>query len=108
MNVQLTQVADNLAPWKVKSIVNLRDAAGVEVAFIGEGGLPVRFHTTEFDVGERGAKSAALAKFAAAAGFGDVEDIFDFLTGLPKSSAGILFSEGNRFDLGDFDGEFEY
>ena len=106
MNVQLTQLVDNLAPWKVKSIVKLPGSDGIEVAFSGEGGVPVRFRTTEFGVGERGAKSAALAKFAAAAGFGDVRDIFVFVTGYPQTSAGILFSEGKKFDLGDFEDGF--
>jgi hypothetical protein len=102
LNVQLTQVVDNLSSWKVQSIVKLPSSAGVEVAFRGEGGAQVRFQTTEFDVGERGAKAAALAKFAAAAGFGDAQEIYSFLSGLPQDSPGILFSEGEEFTLGQF------
>lgn len=106
MNVQLTQVADNLSSWKVKSIVKLPGSDGVEVTFSGENGTPVRFLATEFGMGERGAKLAALARFAAAAGFGDSKNIFDFLTDYGQESRAILFSEGKNFDLGDFTDEF--
>jgi hypothetical protein len=102
MKVQLTQVVDSLSPWKVRSIVKLPGSGAVEVAFRGEGGFPVRFQTTEFDVGERGAKAAALAKFAAAAGFGEAQEIYSYLSGLPQDSPGILFSEGEEFALGQF------
>jgi hypothetical protein len=105
LNVQLTQPVNNLLPWKVQSIVKLPGSAGIEVAFSGSRG-PVRFQTTDFDVGVRGPKSAALAKFAAAAGFGEVKDIFDFITSYPQNAAGILFSEGKEFSLGDFVDEF--
>jgi hypothetical protein len=106
VNVQLTQLGDNLSTWKVKSIVKLPNDGGIEVTFNGENGPPVRFLAADFGVGERGAKSAALARFAAAAGFGDSEDIFEFLTDFPQESPGILFSEGEEFDLGHFTDEF--
>lgn len=106
MNVQLTQVAENLSSWKVKSIVKLPGSDGIEVTFSGDNGPPVRFRATEFGMGERGAKLAALARFAAAAGFGDSKDIFNFLTDYGQEARGILFSEGDLLDLDDFTDEF--
>lgn len=91
MDVLLCQVFDRLPFCKVYSIACLPDDQGVEVAFSFDGRQTVRFQTTEFDVGVRGAKTAALARFAAAAGFGDAEEIYDFLVGLPRNKVGNLF-----------------
>jgi len=57
------------------------------------GHSPIRFRTKKFGVGRRGAKSAALARFAACAGFGDAEELFKFLSGLPLDTTGVLFTE---------------
>jgi hypothetical protein len=90
--VLLSQVFDRLPSWKVQSIVRLPECRGVEVTFSFDGTGPVRFQTTEFDVGQRGVKAAALAKFAASAGFGQAESIYRFLIGLPRDTAGVLFA----------------
>ena len=45
------------------------------------GSSKVRFHAPEFGVGRPGREAAALAKFAAKNGFGNVKKIYDFVTG---------------------------
>ena len=87
----LCQAFDRLSSCKVQSIVRLPDDRGIEVAVSFDGRSSVRFQTTEFEVGVRGGKTAALARFAAAAGFGNAEEIYEFLVGLPGKMTGKLF-----------------
>lgn len=77
-----------LKGWKVRSIEVLPEKQGVEVIFQVEGHDPVRFRTRKFGIGRRGAKSAALAKFAAQAGYGSLEDVFTYVSGLPSDMVG--------------------
>jgi hypothetical protein len=87
----------NVAPkspkaWIVRSIVVLPERRGVEVTFAVNGRDPVRFKTKRFGVGRRGARSAALAKFADQAGFGDAMKLYRYLCFLPPDFQGpILF-----------------
>ena len=83
-----------LKGWKVRSIEVLPEKQGVEVIFQVEGHDPVRFRTRKFGIGRRGAKSAALAKFAAQAGYGTVEDVYTFVSGLPSDLVGGIFQTG--------------
>jgi len=91
VDVLICQVFDRLPSCKVRSIVRLPENRGVEVAFSFDGRQVMRFETTDFDVGRRGAKTAALARFAAA-GFGEAEAIYRFLVGLPRDMTGVLFA----------------
>ena len=77
-----------LKAWIVQRIVVLPENRGVEVTFAVAGRDPFSFRTRKFGVGRRGAKSAALAKFASHAGFGEAEAIFDYLCGLPCVTVG--------------------
>lgn len=78
MSVEVSPV-NLLQPWKVRSIEILPNQRGAEVTFSVEGRDPMRFRTRRFGVGRRGAKSAALAKFAAQAGFGEVAVLYQYL-----------------------------
>src|SRR5687768_8169189 len=80
-----------LRGWKVRSIEVLPKKQGVEVTFQIEGHDPVRFRTRKFGIGRRGAKSAALAKFAAQAGYGTVEALFHYLSSVPTDMVGNIF-----------------
>jgi len=91
MAINLGQVDQFLRPWKVRSIEILPDRHGAEVIFSGDGGDPVRLRTGEFGVGRNKAKAAALAKFAARAGFGEAHELFRYLVGLPGDTVGVLF-----------------
>lgn len=86
--------AQFLSMWKVRAIEALPDERGVEVEFGIEGRPPVRFRTRQFAVGRRSNKTAALAKFASKAGYGAVEDVFHYLTCLPRDQVGNLFPAG--------------
>lgn len=101
MKVHLTQIGDRLHPWQVQSIKKLPEDFGFEVAFSIPESETFRCQTQEFEVGQRGAKTAALARFAAASGFGDAQHIFHYLCGLPRDMAGILFAKGEPLDLED-------
>jgi len=81
-----------LKAWKVRSIEALPDNRGVEVTFGVEGRDPIRFRTRRFGIGKRGARSAALAKFAAQAGYGDAKFIYDYLRSLPRGMVGPIFA----------------
>jgi hypothetical protein len=83
-----------LRGWKVRSIEVLPEKRGVEVTFQTEGHDPVRFRTRKFGIGRRGVRSAALAKFAAQAGYGSVEDVFRYVSGLPSDMVGGIFQTG--------------
>lgn len=56
--------------------------------------FPSVFQMIEFGIGRRRAKAAALARFAASAGFGDAWDIYRFVAGLPRTMTGVIFAEG--------------
>ena len=83
-----------LKGWKVRSIEVLPEKQGVEVTFQIEGHDPVQFRTRKFGIGRRGARSAALAKFAAQAGYGSVEEVFRYVSGLPGDMVGGIFQAG--------------
>jgi len=93
MRMKLKQVDQHLQAWKVRSVVVLPEHSGVEVTLSVTGHDPIRFRTKRFGVGRRGAKAAALARFAARAGFGDAEEIYRFLLDLPRNMTGIIFAE---------------
>jgi hypothetical protein len=93
MRMQLKQVEQHLQAWKVRSVVMLPEQRGIEVSFSVTAHDLIRFRTKQFGVGRRGAKAAALAKFAACAGFGDAEEIYRFLLDLPSTMTGIIFSQ---------------
>lgn len=84
----MDEEAQFLKAWKVQRIVVLPENRGVEVTFAVAGHDPFSFRTRKFGVGRRGAKSAALAKFASHAGFGEAKAIFDYLCGLPRETVG--------------------
>lgn len=76
--------------WTVQSVVVLPENKGVQVTLAVEGRDPVRFRTKRFGVGRRGARSAALAKFADQAGFGDGEELYRLICTLPRDFHGPL------------------
>lgn len=80
-----------LSTWKVRVIEVLPQNKGVQVKFAVEGRNPVRFRTRRFGIGKRGARSAALAKFADKAGFGDAKDLYRCICALPHDFEGPLF-----------------
>jgi hypothetical protein len=90
----MDETAQFLKSWKVRAIEVLPGNKGVEVEFGVEGSDPIRFRTRRFGIGKRGARSAALAKFASQAGFGVAEDLFRYVSGLPQDLVGNLFPEG--------------
>ncbi len=83
-----------LKGWIVRSIEVLPEKRGVEVIFQIEGHDPIRFRTRKFGIGRRSAKSAALAKFASRAGYGPVEEVFRYVSGLPSDMVGGIFQAG--------------
>lgn len=92
MKVLLKQLEARLPAWKVYSIAVLPERKGVEVTLSTGPHDSVRFTTMDFGVGRRGAKAAALARFAASAGFGEPEAIYRFLVDLPRDMTGVLFA----------------
>lgn len=84
----MNEASHFLNAWKVQRIEVLPENRGVEVTLAVAGHDPFSFRTRKFGVGRRGAKSAALAKFASHAGFGDAKCIFDHLCSLPRDTVG--------------------
>jgi hypothetical protein len=95
MSMRIKQVEKHLGAFKVRSVAMLPDQRGVEVALSVTGHDLIRFRTKQFGVGRRGARTAALAKFVAYAGFGDAVEIYRFLLDLPRNTSGIIFSENS-------------
>jgi hypothetical protein len=93
MRIKMSEPSQFLKAWKVLSIEVLRENKGVEVTFGVEGREPIAFTTKRFGVGRRGAKSAALAKFAAHAGYGEVDFLYNYICALPTESDGFVFHE---------------
>jgi len=83
-----------LRGWRVWGLEALPAGGGVQITFGMEGYDPIRFRTQEFAVGKRNARTAALARFASHSGYGDVEDIFDYLCVLPSDLEGDIFPLG--------------
>jgi hypothetical protein len=81
-------------PMKVQSIEVLPDNRGIEISIGTAGKTPFRFRTRRFGIGRRGARSAALARFAAQAGYGDVEVVFHYVSSLPRDLVGSVFPLG--------------
>lgn len=78
---------ENLIGWQVKQI---EIVPGNDVfVTLALGSSKVRFHAPEFGIGRPGKEAAALAKFAAKNGFGNVKKIYDFLTWLPDDFADV-------------------
>src|SRR5690348_4437016 len=76
--------------FKVQSISVLPNKA-VEVVLQAGDHDPVRFCTRKFGVGRRGPRAAALAKFAADAGFGDAEELYENLVQFSRQYVGDVF-----------------
>lgn len=83
-----------LSGWRVSKIEVVEQGEAVEIEFTVNGRSPFRFRSQEFGVGGRDARTAALARFAARAGYGDVKTVFKYLS-LERST-----DEGNVFPLG--------
>ena len=79
-----------LSAFKVQSISVLPNKT-VEVVFQAGDHDPVRFCTRKFGVGRRGVKTAALAKFASDAGFGEAEELYRYLLRTPRDHVGEVF-----------------
>ena len=90
----MVEASQFMKPWKVRHIDVLPDNKGVEVEFGIEGRDPVRFRTKRFAVGKRRIRAAALAKFAAQAGFGEAEDLFHLIVSLPRDTVGRILWPG--------------
>jgi hypothetical protein len=90
----MVEASQFMKSWKVRHIEVLPDNRGVEVEFGVEGRDPVRFRTKRFGIGRRGARSAALAKFASQAGFGEAEDLFHLIVSLPRKTVGRILWPG--------------
>ena len=92
--IEKRQVVENnvqfLKQWKVRSIEVLPENRAVQVIFGTEGNDSERFSTHRFGIGRRGARAAALARFASHAGFGDVEDLFSYVCALPRDTVGQI------------------
>lgn len=80
-----------LSAWKVQSIEILLGGKGAQVTFRTDGRAPIRFRTSRFGIGKRGAKSAALAKFASQAGFGEASFLYRHVCALPPDLTGPVF-----------------
>jgi hypothetical protein len=92
MNVLLMQLESQLPALKVYSVAVPRGGTGIEITLRSCKDKSIRFTTDDFEIGHRGVKTAALAKFAACSGFGEVEAIYRYLVGLPQDMTGVLFS----------------
>ena len=90
----MSQLCPFLSSWKVRSIDVLPDNKGVEVEFGIDSRPSIRFTTREFAIGRRSKKTAALARFASEAGYGKLEDVFNYLSVLPHNLVGDLFPAG--------------
>jgi hypothetical protein len=88
------QVSQFMKTWKVRVIKALPNNEGVEVEFGTAGREPFSFRTRKFGIGRRNAQSAALAKFAAQAGFGKPRLLFRYLSVLPRDLVGNVFPMG--------------
>ena len=83
--------------WAVDNIEILADKR-VRVVLATDTGGHQEFVTRKFGVGRRGAKTAALAKFAAKAGLGDVGALYRHFRCLPEDYRGAVLPR--RFDRG--------
>lgn len=90
----MLKTAQFLTAWRVQEIVVLPDNQGIRVTLGVEGHDPICFRTRKFGIARRGAKSAALAKFASQAGYGEVEELFKYVSGLPGDMVGNIFAAG--------------
>ena len=88
------ELHQNRGGWRVSRIEVVQAGRAVEVEFTIDGRSPFRFRTRKFGVGGRNAKTAALARFAAHAGYGDVKLLFQYLSATPRSHEGDVFPDG--------------
>ncbi len=77
----------NRIGWTVRHIEVEPDSSAVVT--LAQGSERVRFRAPEFGVG-RPREAAALAKFAAKSGLGNVRRLFAFLVAIPTDFAGPL------------------
>ncbi len=75
--------------WTVESIEILGDE-GARLHLRTPDGHPTTLHTPDFGVGQRGAKAAALARFAEHCGFGNRYEIYELVWALPEDWNGPL------------------
>jgi hypothetical protein len=73
--------------WCVRHIEIEPDSGAVVT--MGQGGLQVRLRAPDFGVGRR-KEAAALARFAAKSGLGDVWELFRFFVAFPTDFTGRL------------------
>lgn len=99
---QKTDPIPLLRGWRVSKIEVVNYGSEIDIEFTVRGRSPFRFRTSEFGVGGRDARTAALARFAARAGYGDVKTVFKYLRDIPANEDGNVFPFG-PFELGDDD-----
>lgn len=97
MKVLLKQLEAHLPVLKVFCIKALPGLKGIEIT-LSVDGKELRLITSDFEIGRRGAKTAALARFAAASGFGDAEAIYKFLIDFPSDMTGVLFAAAGSIE----------
>jgi hypothetical protein len=73
--------------WRVRHIEIEPDSG--TVVTMAQGGLQVRLRAPDFGVGRR-KEAAALARFAAKSGLGDVWELFRFFVAFPADFTGRL------------------
>lgn len=83
-----------LRGWRVSKIEVVNQGREIDIEFTTKDHSPFRFRTSEFGVGGRNERTAALARFAARAGYGNVKAVFRYLRRWPEHD------EGNVFPLG--------
>jgi hypothetical protein len=89
-----TDPAPPLSGWRVSKIEVVDQGRAIQVEFNVDGRSPFLFRTSKFGVGGRDARTAALARFAAHAGYGDVEKVFRYLIRLDSDGEGTLYPPG--------------
>ena len=87
--------AARLPGWTVRSIEVVEEGRAVDVVFAVDDRTRFRFRTKEFGIGGRDARTAALARFAARAGYGDVRTVFEYLSRMPRDNDGNAFPCGS-------------
>lgn len=93
--IQETDSVPLLSGWRVSKIEVVNQGRAVEVEFTIDGRSPFRFRTRKFGIGGRNARTAALSRFAARAGYGNVSKVFAYLKQLPRNGEGRLFAIGS-------------
>ena len=100
----MSKVIQFLKRWTVQCVSILPNDKGIEIEFGGEGQRPGRFRTRRFGAGRRGARTAALARFLASAGYGDVEALYQHLVTVPSNTVGPFLWPALLEDMGGMTG----